>query len=144
MESDIHIKRNVHTLKSALGHVYLGDNSEKFCYSLEDPIRGTGIKIHGETGIPEGEYFWHITHSNRFKRDMISIYTESNGYELIMDGKSFKGIRMHGGNTAVDSHGCPLVAYNRLSDDKIQGTAEKDLTTWAKSVGGKGKVYITN
>jgi hypothetical protein len=75
---------------------------------------------------------------------MISIYTESNGYELINDGKSFKGIRMHGGNDAGDSHGCPLVAYNRLSDDKIQGTAEKDLTAWAKSVGGKGKIYITN
>jgi len=144
MDSDIHIKRNTHTLKSALGNVYLGDSGERFCYSLEDVIRGTGIKIHGETGIPAGEYFWHITYSNRFKRDMISVYTESNGYELINDGKSFKGIRMHGGNTAVDSHGCPLVAYNRLSDDKIQGTAEKDLTKWGKSVGGKGKVYITN
>ena len=144
MDSDIHIKRNTHTLKSALGHVYLGDSSEKFCYSLEDVIRGKGIKIYGETGIPEGTYNWHITHSSRFKRDMISIYTESNGYELINNGISFKGIRMHGGNDADDSHGCPLVAYNRLSDDKIQGTAEKDLTAWAKSVGGKGKIYISN
>lgn len=144
MDTDIYIKRNTHTLKSTLGYVYLGDNSERFCYSLEDVIRGTGIKIYGETGIPAGDYFWHITYSNRFKRDMISIYTEHNGYELIMDGKAFKGIRAHGGNDSSDSHGCPLVAYNRLSDDRIQGTAEKDLTAWGKSVGSKGKLYITN
>ena len=144
MESDIYIKRVNHSLKSALGHVFLGDSKEKFCYSLEDVIRGTGIKIHGETGIPAGTYKWHITSSNRFKRDMICIYTEPNGYELINDGKSYKGIRAHGGNTAVDSHGCPLVAYNKISNDKIQGTAERDLTAWAKSVGGSGIIKITN
>ena len=144
MESDILIKRNSHTLKSAIGHVYLGNSSEKFCFSLEDVIRGTGIKVYGSTGIPEGVYKWHITHSNRFKRDMISIYTEENGYELINDSKSFKGIRMHGGNTHIDTHGCPLVAYNKINDDTIQGTAEKDLLEWAKSVGGEGIIKVRN
>lgn len=144
MESNILIIRNTHTLKSTLGNVYLGDSKEKFCYSLEDVIRGTGIKIKGSTGIPAGTYKWHITRSSRFKRDMISIYTEDNGYELINDGKSFKGIRIHGGNDHTHTHGCPLVAYNRLSDDKIQGTAESDLLAWAKSVGGKGIIKIRN
>jgi hypothetical protein len=51
---------------------------------------------------------------------------------------------MHGGNTVVDSHGCPLVAFNKISDTKIQGTAEKKLLEWAKSVGGKGKIYVSN
>lgn len=144
MESDIHLKRKIHSTKAALGEIILGDSNDKFCYSLEDVIRGTGIKVYGETGIPAGIYYWHITYSNRFKRDMISIYSEPNGYELNNDGKSFKGIRMHGGNKVEDSHGCPLVAFNKLADDKIQGTSEKKLTAWAKSVGGKGKIYITN
>lgn len=142
--SDILLQRNIHTLKSTVGELFLGGSKEKFCYTLEDVVRGTGIKIKGETAIPAGVYKWHITYSNRFKRDMISIYTESNGYELINDGKSFKGIRTHGGNTHVHTHGCPLVAYNKLSDDKIQGTAEKELTKWAKSVGGSGIIKVLN
>jgi hypothetical protein len=144
MESDIKLIRNTYTSKSTGGHVYLGNSVEKFCFSLEDIVRGRGIKVYGETAIPEGEYKWHITYSNRFKRDMISIYSEDNGYELINNDISFKGIRMHGGNDATDSHGCPLVAFNRISDDKIQGTAEKKLTEWAKSVGGKGKFTVIN
>ena len=144
MESDILIKRDTYTLKSTTGKVYLGGSKEKFCYSLEDVVRAENVKIPGETAIPNGVYNWHITHSNRFKRDMISIYTESNGYELQSKGISFKGIRMHGGNTHVNTHGCPLVAYNKLNDDMIQGTAEKDLLNWAKSVGGKGVIKIEN
>jgi len=144
MESDILIKRKPKSLKSTIGNVYLGNSGEMFCYSLEDIVRGTGIKIHGETAIPEGVYQWHVTYSNRFKRDMISIYTEHNGYELKSNGIEFKGIRMHGGNTSKDTHGCPLVCYNRLNDDTIQGTAEKALTEWAKSVGGSGIIKIRN
>lgn len=144
MESDIHLKRKIHSTKAALGEVFLGDSTEKFCYSLEDVIRAEGIKVYGETGIPAGVYNWHITYSNRFKRDMISIYSEDNGYELKNYGISFKGIRMHGGNDVEDSHGCPLVAYNKIGDDKIQGTAERDLTAWGKTVGSKGKIYVTN
>ena len=131
MKSDIHIKRaGGHTLRAALGEIFLGGGIKRFCYSLEDCVRGKGVKIAGETAIPEGEYFWHITRSSRFKRDMISIYTESNGYEIINGGISFKGVRIHGGNTIKDTHGCPLVAYNKLSNISIQGTAEKDLLAW--------------
>ena len=75
---------------------------------------------------------------------MISIYSESNGYELINNGVSFKGIRMHGGNDHEDTHGCPLVAYNRVSKNQIQGTSEKDLLKWAKSVGSCGKITVEN
>lgn len=56
------------------------------------------------------------------------IYNQENGYELKNKGVSFKGVRLHGGNTHKNTEGCILVAYNRLSDDLIQGTAEKDLT----------------
>jgi hypothetical protein len=56
MDSDIHLKRKIHTSLAALGEVFLGDSTEKFCYSLEDAIRATGVKVYGETGIPEGIY----------------------------------------------------------------------------------------
>jgi hypothetical protein len=143
-ESTIHVFRNSYTLKSTIGHVFLGNSSEKFCYSLEDVVRGRGIKIKGHTAVPEGTYFWHITYSNRFKRKMISIYTEPNGYELKSLGISFKGIRMHGGNTHKNTEGCPLVAFNKLNNDTIQGTAEKELMEWAESVGGKGIINVKN
>jgi hypothetical protein len=144
MNTDIVIKRSSYSLNTTIGDVYLGGSKEKFCYSLEDTVRGEGIKIPGETAIPNGVYNWHITFSNRFKRDMISIYTEPNGYELKSKGISFKGLRIHGGNKSKDTHGCPLVAYRKLDADTIQGTAEKDLLNWAKSVGGKGVIKIIN
>ena len=52
MESNIKILRNGYDIRTTIGHVYLGDSSEKFCYSLEDTVRGRGIKISGETAIP--------------------------------------------------------------------------------------------
>ena len=52
---------------------------------------------------------------------------QSNGYQIISNGIEFKGVRMHGGNRSKDTHGCPLVAFNRLDNDTIQGTAEKKL-----------------
>lgn len=144
MKSDILINRDSYTLKTTLGKMYLGGSKEQFCYTLEDVVRGRGIKIKGHTAIPEGVYNWHITYSNRFKRDMISIYTEPNGYELKSKDISFKGIRIHGGNNHENTEGCPLVAYTKVNEDHIYKTAEKDLLEWAKSVGGKGVIKIVN
>lgn len=144
METDIKIIRSVYTSRTTIGNLYLGDDSEKFCFTLEDTVRGRGIKIPNETAIPEGVYKWHITRSHRFKRDMISIYTEPNGYELKSYGIGFKGLRMHGGNTHVDTAGCPCVAFNKINDTTIQGTAENKLMNWAVSVGGSGIIHIIN
>lgn len=144
MDSDIKIIRSIYTSRTTIGNVYLGDEAEKFCFSLEDTVRGRGIKIMGETAIPEGKYKWHVTRSHRFKRDMISIYTEPNGYELIAYDIGFKGLRMHGGNTHVDTAGCPLVAFNKVNNSTIHKSAEKKLTEWAKSVGSNGIITFVN
>ena len=88
-----------------------------FCHTLEDEKRADGLKVYGETAIPSGLYNVKVTMSNRFKRLM----------PLIMDVPMFKGIRLHGGNTSKDSHGCPLVAFN-TDYKKIWGTAERKLT----------------
>jgi len=88
-----------------------------FCYSLEDQIRFEGKKVHGKTAIPDGKYKVILNRSNRFKRIM----------PLLIDVPNFSGVRIHGGNTAENSHGCPLIAFN-TDKVKIWGSAEKVLT----------------
>ena len=92
-----------------------------FCHTLEDEKRADGLKVYGETAIPSGTYNVILNRSNRFKRIM----------PLLLDVPKFKGIRIHGGNTSKDSHGCPLVAFN-TDYKKIWGTAEKKLTAKLK------------
>tara|TARA_R110000803_G_C11925527_1_gene314844 strand:+ start:381 stop:845 length:465 start_codon:yes stop_codon:yes gene_type:complete len=123
----IKIERDTFTLKSSVGKLY-DENCEFFCHTLEDVSRGYGVKLKGETCLAPGRYMVKITRSSRFKRDMPIVYTDWNGYEASMGGISFRGVRLHGGNTHKNTEGCPLVAHKRLNDDLIQGTAEKDLT----------------
>jgi len=126
MEAIIDIYRNEFTARTTIGELYI--NGVFFCYTLEDTIRPFGIKVDSETGIPEGTYKCEISKSTRFKREMPMVFTEDNGYELINNGISFKGIRIHGGNTHKNTEGCILVAYNKVDENTIQGTAEYDLT----------------
>lgn len=123
----IEVKRKIYTAQTTVGEVSIPDESERFCYSLEDTVRAYGIKVKKHTAIPEGVYKVTITHSNRFKRDMIQLFTEDD-LTLVNYGISFEGVRVHGGNTHESTEGCPLVAYNLINDHTIQGTAEKELT----------------
>lgn len=93
-------------------------NDSRFCYTLEDTVRPKGVKIPGLTAIQAGRYELVVTFSQKFQRQM----------PLLLNVPEFSGIRMHGGNTAQDSEGCILVAYNHVSPGLIQGTAEKDIT----------------
>lgn len=117
--------RDTFTINTTIGKLYIDDVF--FCYTLEDTARDEGIKIKGHTSIPRGEYKVKLTRSSRFKRVMPMVYTESNEYELKNKGISFKGIRIHGGNTHKNTEGCILVAKNKLNDYTIQGTMEKEL-----------------
>lgn len=111
--------------RNIIGDLFLNDNdkykNEFFCYTLEDEKRADGLKVYGETAIPNGTYNVKLTMSNRFKRIM----------PLLLDVKGFSGVRIHGGNTSKDTHGCPLVAFN-TDYSKIWGTAEKKLTSILK------------
>jgi hypothetical protein len=102
------------------------------CYTLEDVVRAWGIKDGGNTAIPAGRYYMCVSMSQKFKREMVMVYTEANQYELKAGGIEFKGIRIHGGNTHLSSWGCIIVGKNKLSDEKISGSCEKEITDLVK------------
>lgn len=85
------------------------------CFSLEDTDRlleEGGKKIYGQTAIPRGVYDMDITYSNRFKQDM----------PIILNVPFFEGIRIHKGNTSLDTDGCILVGIsNEKKDDNFIG-----------------------
>ena len=118
---DLNIKRYIANTEREDGeNNIIGDlliNGEFFCYVLEDQLRAKGEKVYGETCIPAGTYKVVVDMSNRFKRLM----------PRLLNVPMFEGVRIHGGNTAKDSHGCPLIAFN-TDGLKIWGSAEKLLT----------------
>lgn len=75
------------------------------CWTCEDTVRMDGVKIHGETAIPAGQYKVDLTFSPRFNKIL----------PLVLDVKNFSGIRIHPGNTAADTDGCILPGRIRLT-----------------------------
>ena len=99
----------------------------EFCYTLEPSARASGVKVNGDTCVPPLACMVTANYSNHFERDMLLIYNKQPEYSIEVDGIVFTGIRPHGGNSVMDTTGCPLVAYQRISNDRIYGTAESDL-----------------
>lgn len=80
---------------------------------LDDPGE---LKIYGQTAIPFGTYKVILTMSNRFKRVL----------PLLVNVPNFDGIRIHAGNTSVDTHGCLLVGENKVKGKVINSAATMD------------------
>ena len=118
--------RNHYTETETQGTLLI--NGQYFCHSLEDPIRFTP-KIKNYTAIPSGLYKVIVTYSPKFKRDM----------PLILNVPNFKGVRMHGGNTHLNTSGCPLLAKYK-GKGKIWGSMEKTLTRRLKAC--KSEIWI--
>ena len=91
--------------KEFLGNATIGDlwvDGRWVCYTLEDVDRyleDDGVKVSGETAIPRGFYGVIIDYSNRFKREL----------PHVLDVKDFEGVRIHTGNSDVDTEGCILL-----------------------------------
>lgn len=86
--------------RTTVGQLYV--NGIFDCFILEDQDRQLELhpeaKVYGETCIPRGTYKVIITYSNRFKREL----------PLLVDVPGFEGVRIHPGNSHVDTHGCLL------------------------------------
>ena len=143
--------RDIFTDTETLGKLFIDDVF--FCYTLEDRLRHLkdsdsveyikNIKVQGKTAIPSGEYRVILSISNRFGRLMPEV----------LNVKGFAGIRIHGGNTSLDSEGCILVAENRFINKQnpikksifnwIQKSKINDLTcVIQKAINKSEKVYI--
>lgn len=135
------LNRKTYRGETTIGELILPDGRKLF--TLEDTVRAWGVKDPGNTAIPFGKYPLTVSMSSKFKREMVMVYSEPNKYELKNGGISFKGIRMHGGNTNKDTWGCIIVAHNNPTPTTVQGSAEKEVTQYVKDLISKGhKVFI--
>jgi len=101
---ELKIIRNTFSEISTIGDFLI--DGERFCFSLEDMTREPDVKISGKTAIPEGRYRVIIDQSKRFNRAM----------PHILDVPNFEGVRIHAGNRAKDTEGCPLLGFTKGID----------------------------
>lgn len=110
------------THETAIGDGTFGELREVdalICYTLEDKVReqeGVPVsewKIHGQTAIPSGLYRVTLENSPRFGPNCLTIHRVPG----------FTGIRMHGGNTAADTEGCPLLGLKIDANGIVGGTS---------------------
>lgn len=100
---NLEIKRTSFFPTCTIGELYV--DGVKECYTLEDTVREVPSKpveewkIPKETAIPYGKYRVTVDFSNRFHRSL----------PLLLGVRGFVGIRIHPGNTSVDTEGCILV-----------------------------------
>jgi hypothetical protein len=106
--------RDTYTSKSTIGRLFI--DGVEFCYTLEDVVRAKGVKVYGETAIPEGIYSVTLSYSNRFKQVMPLVYNKEDLSVQDGEGVRFDGIRIHWGNKAEHSHGCILVGSSKAVD----------------------------
>lgn len=98
------------------GKLYIDDVFE--CYTVEDTDRkmeeDLTRKVNGKTAIPKGEYEVVLSMSNRFQKVLPEV----------LNVPGFAGIRIHSGNSSVDTEGCIILGSvnDKLDDDWIGGS----------------------
>ncbi len=101
------LKRRYSQSGATLGELFLNGGHE--CWTLEDVVSPSGVKVPGKTAIPVGRYRVIIDMSVRFKRPMPHVLNVPN----------FEGIRIHAGNTSEDTEGCILVGQTIVDSNFI-------------------------
>lgn len=102
---ELSLNREVFNPAFTLGRLMVG--GLQFGYTCEDVDRELEVyperKIHGQSAIPRGRYRLTTSASQRFGKIM----------PILLDIPGFSGVRIHGGNTAADTEGCPLLGRVR-------------------------------
>lgn len=139
---ELKVIRKEFSSKTSIGELYINDVF--FCYTLEDTDRNLmqtmgkkeieELKIYGKTAIPYGRYEVIMSWSNKFKCIM----------PLVNGVVGYSGIRIHKGNSEVDTLGCLLVGMKKGIDKITNSTdAFERLFILLKDACAKGKVWIT-
>ena len=112
----------------------LSINGVFFCNVIEDVVRPKGVKIYGETAIPYGTYQVVMRYSPKYKKVL----------PLLLDVPNFTGIRIHSGNTQLDSLGCLIVGENKVKGRVINSrkTMEKLLKLFELHKGEQHTIEI--
>jgi len=84
-----------------LGELFV--DGKFFAYTCEDVVRAPAVKVPGQTAIPAGKYSVSLTRSARFKKVL----------PLLANVPNFSVVRIHSGNTSVDTEGCVLVGLGK-------------------------------
>ncbi len=106
----LRVERQIFDDDSTIGELLIDGAHE--AYVLEDKTReipDTPVeewKVPHLTAIPYGTYKLTINHSQRFNRDL----------PLLLNVPGFTGVRIHPGNTSVDTEGCLLVGRTKGKD----------------------------
>ena len=111
---ELTLTRKTKTETSTIGNLNINGHFE--CFILEDVDRGlqqgmsnselSNLKVHGNTCIPTGRYEIAISFSNKFQKLL----------PILMDVPVFAGIRIHSGNTALDTEGCLLTGQTKTKN----------------------------
>lgn len=122
-----------------LGELFI--DGKFFCFTVEDKDRDINkdgdlddageAKVYGETAIPKGTYKTVLSMSNRFKKLMPEV----------LKVKGFEGIRIHAGNTAIDSHGCIIVGTVRTPNGV--GLSRQCFTKLMEKLTGISNIILT-
>jgi len=80
-------------------------------------------KVQNETAIPAGRYKVVIDYSDHFQKDM----------PHVLDVPGYEGIRIHRGNTDVDTEGCLLLGLWGGGSDFINHSEEELTYSWISS-----------
>ena len=144
---DMLLHRIARKSEYTIGRLYI--NGAYVCDTLEDYDRlyYGKKKVKGKTAIPCGKYEVILNnYSPRFGAKEPYKSVCGGCVPLIANVPDFSGVRIHIGNTAGDTDGCPLVGKNKVVGRVIDSKAtfvslmNKYLTPARKR---KEKVYIT-
>jgi len=142
-DMELQLKREIFTEQSTIGTLTI--NGEFECFILEDKDRGLSdalsleqilkVKVYGKTCIPYGRYEIDWTMSARFKKMM----------PILLNVKGWSGIRIHRGNSELDSLGCLLCGTRKKSNMITESTlATKNLYAKIEAAKKQGqRIFIT-